>query len=399
IANLDADGVPSRLAARGGLGAVMGSKGVKAVVFDPRDGQDPPIADPAAFKEARKAYIRALLAHPQTKTYETFGTAAMVNMCNAFGGLPTRNFSQGQFEAAERISGEALRELILTRDGEGDPAHACMAGCSIKCSNIVPDPQGRAIVSPLEYETIALMGSNLGLDDLDVIARLNYYANDLGLDTIDLGAALGVAADAGLWTFGTASQALALVQQIYDDTALGRLLGSGAALTGAALGVERVPVVKGQAVSAYDPRAIKGTGVTYATSPQGADHTAGLTIRAKVDHLDPTVQVPVSRSAQLKMAGYDTLGACIFAGYGYGAAPETVPALLRARYGWPVGDDVLIQLGRETIRLERAFNRAAGFTPAHDRLPEWFTREPLPPHQAVFDVSDADLDRVWADLA
>ena len=399
IANTDQDGVPSRLAARGGLGAVMGSKGVKAIVFDPRGGHEPPLADPAAFKAARKAYIQALLAHPQTKTYETFGTAAMVNMCNAFGGLPTRNFSQGQFEAAERISGEALRQLILARDGEGAPAHACMAGCSIRCSNIVPDPQGRAVVSPLEYETIGLMGSNLGLDDLDVIAQLNYHANDLGLDTIDLGAALGVAADAGLWTFGTATQALALVQQIYDDTALGRLLGSGAALTGRALGVERIPAVKGQAISAYDPRAIKGTGVTYATSPQGADHTAGLTIRAQVDHLDPTVQVPVSRTAQLKMAGYDTLGACIFAGFGYAAAPEVVPALLRARYGWPVGDDVLVQLGRETIRLERAFNRAAGFTAAHDRLPEWMTREPLPPHEAVFDVPPADLDRVWADLA
>ncbi len=398
IANIDVDGVPSRLAARGGLGAVMGSKGVKAIVFDPRGGQEPPLADPQAFKAARKAYIRALLAHPQTKTYETFGTAAMVNMCNAFGGLPTRNFSQGQFEAAERISGEALRQLILQRDGQGNPSHACMAGCSIKCSNIVPDPQGRAVVSPLEYETIALMGSNLGLDDLDVIARLNQAANDLGLDTIDLGAALGVAADAGLWRFGTATQALALVQQIYDGTPLGRLLANGAALTGQALGVERVPAVKGQAISAYDPRAIKGTGVTYATSPQGADHTAGLTIRAKIDHLDPTVQAPVSRSAQLKMAGYDTLGACIFAGFGYAAAPQVVPELLRARYGWHVGDDVLLQLGRETIRLERAFNRAAGLGPAHDRLPEWMTREPLPPHNTVFDVPPEDLDRLWADL-
>ncbi|NPA27053.1 MAG: aldehyde ferredoxin oxidoreductase [Chloroflexi bacterium] len=398
VAHIDQDGVPSRMAARGGLGAVMGSKGLKALVFEPAGRAPLPLADPQTFRQARKTYLRALLDHPQTKIYETYGTAAMVQMCNRLGGLPTRNFSQGQFEHAERISGEALRQHILQRDGQGATAHACMAGCSIRCSNIVPDPQGKPLVSPLEYETIALMGSNLGIDDLDAIARLNAYANDLGLDTIDLGAALGVAAEAGLWRFGQANRALALVQQIYDDTPLGRLLGHGAAQTGRVLGVRRTPAVKGQAISAYDPRAIKGTGVTYATSPQGADHTAGLTIRARVDHLDPTVQGPVSRKAQILMAGYDTLGVCIFAAFGFARAPETIPQLLRGRYGWEVPEDVLERLGLETIRLERAFNRAAGFTRAHDRIPEWMTQEPLPPHNSVFDVPDEVLDSLWADV-
>ncbi|NPA06059.1 MAG: aldehyde ferredoxin oxidoreductase [Chloroflexi bacterium] len=398
IAHIDKDGVPSRLAARGGLGAVMGSKGIKAILVDPAGSPAIPLAQPEVFKQARKAYLQALLAHPQTHIYETYGTAAMVNMCNRLGGLPTRNFSQGQFEHAERISGEALRQLILQRNGQGATAHACMAGCSIQCSNIVPDAHGQPLVSPLEYETIALMGSNLGIADLDAIAQLNFYANDLGLDTIDLGAALGVAAEAGLWPFGQANQALALVQQIYDNTPLGRLLGNGAAITGRVLGVRRVPAVKGQAISAYDPRAIKGTGVTYATSPQGADHTAGLTIRAQIDHLDPHVQGPVSRQAQLLMAGYDTLGVCIFAAFGFAKAPETIPALLRGRYGWDVPEDILLRLGRETIRLERAFNRAAGFTPAHDRIPEWMTQEPLPPTNSVFDVPDEVLTTLWQDL-
>ncbi|MBN2548178.1 MAG: aldehyde ferredoxin oxidoreductase, partial [Anaerolineales bacterium] len=146
---------------------------------------------------------------------------------------------------------------------------------------------------------------------------------------------------------------------------------------------------------AYEPRAIKGTGVTYATSPQGADHTSGLTIRAKVDHLDPKPQAAVSRTAQINMAGYDTLGACIFSGFGFSVVPETIRDLLNARYGWGVEADILQVLGRISLSLEREFNRRAGFTAADDRLPEYMTREPLPPTNAVFDVSDEDLDGVF----
>ena len=247
----------------------------------------------------------------------------------------------------------------------------------------------------MEYETIGLMGSNLGLDNLDEIARLNWQANDLGLDTIDTGAALGVAAQAGLMRFGDAQGALALLDEARRNTPLGRVIGSGAGLCGKVLGVRRVPVVKNQAISAYDPRAIKGTGVTYATTPQGADHTAGLTIRARVDHLSPEGQAKLSRGTQLNMAGYDTLGACIFAGFGFAAVPGVIRDLLNARYGWQVDDGILQELGMETIRLEREFNRRAGFTAADDRLPEWMAEEALAPTGAVFDVPAADLDGVF----
>ena len=120
-----------------------------------------------------------------------------------------------------------------------------------------------------------------------------------------------------------------------------------------------------------------------------------MTIRAKIDHLDPTIQVKASRGAQINAAGYDTLGVCAFAGFGFGAAPETISALLNARYGWDVGTDILKTLGRETLRLERKFNAMAGFTQSDDRIPDWMTREKLPPHDAVFDVSDGDLDSVF----
>ena len=397
IQNLDRDGMPTRISARGGLGAVMGAKQVKAVVFLPDPKAKPPLADPAAFREAQKVYNKALLAHPQTKVYHDYGTAAMAAMTSHFGSLPTRGFSEGYFEGWERISGEALRERLLQRGKPSTPTHACMSGCVIQCSNVYADPQGEIITAPLEYETIGLMGSNLGIDDLDVIARLNHEANDLGLDTIDTGAALGVAGRAGILPWGDGEKALALMEEIRRGTPLGRILGSGAAVAGKVLGVEQVPAVKGQAMPAYEPRVIKGTGVTYATSPQGADHTAGLTIRAKVDHLNPQGQAELSRGAQISMAGYDTLGACIFAGFGFAAAPkDAIARLLRARYGWDdVDENILADLGKQTLALEREFNRRAGFTPADDRLPEWMTREPVPPTGAVFDVPTEDLDTLF----
>ena len=395
IENLDKDRSPTRIAARGGLGAVMGSKRLKAIIVDARDGVKPPIAKNEAFRQAQKEFNSALMNHTQTKIYAEYGTAAMTRMSNGFGGLPTYNFSRGQFEQADEISGEYMRQLLLERGGESEPTHACMAGCTIRCSNVFGGSDGKKTVSPLEYETTGLLGSNLGITSLDTIAKLNKEINDIGLDSIEIGAALGVAAEAGIMPFGDGDRALALIDEVREKTELGRILGNGAVITGRHFGVERVPAVKGQAMSAYEPRAIKGTGVTYATSPQGADHTAGLTIRAKVDHLDPIGQVELSRQTQISMAGYDTLGACVFAGFGFAAAPGAIRDLLNARYDWDVDENILRVLGKETLRLERAFNKQAGFTAFDDRLPEWMTKEPLPPHNSVFDVADEELDNLF----
>ena len=396
IQNLDKEGVPSRICARGGLGAVMGSKGLKAIVIDASVASKQPILDLPAYRLAQKDFNQALLGHPQTRVYADYGTAAMMAVTNTLGGLPTRNFTQGDFEHFDEINAEQMRLQILARNGEGETTHACMPGCAVRCSNVYTDVDGRTIVSPLEYETIALMGSNLGIGDLEIIARLNYEANDLGIDSIEIGAALGIYAQSGRMKFGDGAHALQLLNEIRSNSPLGRVLGNGAALAGKALGVRRIPVTKGQAMAAYDPRAIKGTGVTYATSPQGADHTAGLTIRAKADHHAPEGQVALSRNAQINMAGYDTLGVCIFAGFGFGASPpDTIARLLHARYGWQVENDILQALGRKTLSLEREFNRRAGFTSRDDRLPEWMCEEPLPPNHVVFDVPEQELDALF----
>ena len=232
IQNIDKDKIPSRIAARGGLGAVMGSKGLKAIVFDHTGGQKPPMANPEAFKIAQKDYTKSVLEHPQSVTYRDYGTAAMAHMCEHLGALPTRNFSTGHFEEIDAISGETLREFILTRGKPSDPSHACMAGCTIKCSNIFGGEDGNIIVSPLEYETIGLMGSNLGISSLDMIGRLNWEVNDLGLDSIEIGAALGVAAEAGLMDFGDGEKAIELLGEIRKGSEIGHVLGNGAAETG-----------------------------------------------------------------------------------------------------------------------------------------------------------------------
>jgi len=394
ITHFDKDRNLTRISARGGMGAVMGARRIKAVVFDAPKSNRPALRDPGLFKTASKRYLENLRTNPQTsEVWTNYGTAMMVSMCNAFGGMPTRNFSEGSFESAEKIGGETIHDLNLERGGE--ISHACMPGCVIKCSNVYAGPDGETLVTPIEYETIGLMGSNLGIDDPDMIARLNDIANDMGMDTIETGAAMGVAAEAGVIPFEDAQAALRLMSEVVEGTPLGRIIGSGAAVAGQVFGITRVPVVKNQALSAYDPRAIKGTGVTYATSPQGGDHTCGLTIRAKVDHLDPDGQVELSRNSQYGVAAYDSLGVCSMGGVGFGMDPTILPDLVNGQYGWGVDASYQRSLGRETILMEREFNRLAGFTSKDDRIPEWMTEEPLPPTNSVFDVPDAELDSIF----
>ena len=270
-----------------------------------------------------------------------------------------------------------------------------MAGCIIQCSNIVPDADGKRLVARLEYETLVMCGSNLGIGDLDTIARLNQECNDLGLDTIEVGATLGVMAEAGILAFGDGERALELVREIGQGTVLGRLLGQGAATVGRTLGVKHVPAVKGQALPAYDPRGVKGTGVTFATTPMGGDHTAGLTIFAPVDHHDAEGQIDLSKNTQYARAAYDALGLCAFLMGTTGSRPELVTDMLNGAYGTELAPGWVAELGRVVIGIEREFNQRAGLTAVTDRLPRFFVEEPLAPPGEVFDVSDEDLDAIW----
>ena len=395
ITNTDPDGEPSRYNGRGGLGAVMGSKGVQGIVYDASAAPKETFVDRAAFMEANREVARRINANPQTsQVYRQYGTAAMMDATSAMGALPTRNFSTGFFEGYEKINAEAMHRTILERGGEGATSHACMVGCLVKCSNIFPDRDGKKVCSPIEYENLGLLGSNLGIDDLDTIALLNRMCNDFGYDTIETGAAIGVAMNAGLAAFGDREAALRLMREVGEGTPLGRVLGSGAGITGKVFGCLRVPVAKNQAMPAYDPRAVKGVGVTYAVSPQGADHTSGNTVKSPVKQHLKDGQETVSRNAQVGFTVMDNLGLCILASGGIGDL-GVVADLLKARWGVETTPERLRREAWETVLLERGFNRRAGFTPAHDRLPEFFEEEINPANGQVFDVPEDTLRRVY----
>lgn len=395
ITNTDPQGRPCRFMGRGGLGAVMGVKGLKAIVIDPADAPGVKYHDRKAFQELNKELVKMLRDNPVTgEAYAKYGTAAMATRTNALNALPTRNFSQGSFEYTNRIDGEYLYKTIQSRGGEGSPDHACMPGCVIKCSNVYADSSGSELVSPLEYETIGLLGSNCGIGNLDDIARLNYICNDLGIDTIEIGATIGVAMDQGLIPFGDVSAAADLLSEIADDTLLGKVLAQGTQITGRVLGSRRIPVVKGQAIAAYDPRAIKGLGVTYATSPMGADHTAGNTIRAQVNHTDPQPQLELSRKSQTMSMFADSMGLCLFLLTALGPHLDKLATLLGHYSGAEYTDQDLLDAATAALKVERDFNRRAGIGPAQDRLPEFMTEVPLPGIDSVFDIPLESLQKI-----
>ncbi len=388
---------------RGGLGAVMGSKRVKCIVISPTDDKVE-IANPEKFREANRAFTKALVDNPISQALGTYGTNVLVNIINEAGGLPTRNFTAGQFDGHEEISGETMHDMIVER--EGKPKHNCHKGCVIQCSQIFNDEKKNYKTSGFEYESIWAMGADCCVDNLDCIAEADHLMDDIGIDSIETSVAMGVAMEGGLLEFGDGEGICRLLrEEVAKGTPLGRIIGCGAASVGRAFGVTRVPVVKNQAIPAYDPRAIKGIGITYATSTQGADHTMGYTIATNilgvggsVDPLSHEGQVELSRNLQIATAAIDSTGMCLFIAFAALDDENCLPALIdmiNARFGINLTADDVTNLGINILKTERAFNEAAGFTSKHDRLPEFFYEEPLAPHNVVWDIPDEELDTFW----
>jgi aldehyde:ferredoxin oxidoreductase len=396
----------TRYAGRGGLGALMGAKGLKAIVVNDEGGPGVTIANKDLFDEGRKKLNNALQTHDITKpqgALNTYGTAVLINIMNEAGGLPTRNFSSGRFEGAAKIAGEAIFEGNKERLGKELYNHDCSPGCIIQCSNTWHKPDGSEHVSCQEYESVWAFGANCGIDSLDTTGELIRLSNDIGVDTIEAGGAVAVAMDAGVIPFGDGQGAINLLEEIRKGTPLGHIIGNGAAVTGKAFGVVRVPAVKSQNMPAYEPRAVKGIGVTYATSTMGADHTAGYTIAPEilavggdVDAMD-TDKGQLSRNFQAATAFIDSTGHCLFIAFpildiaeGFQGMVDECNGVLGTNW---TGDDVT-NIGLEIMKKERAFNEAAGFTNVHDRVPEFMKYEKLPPHNVVWDVPDEVCDSV-----
>jgi aldehyde:ferredoxin oxidoreductase len=386
----------------------MGSKGLKAVVISDKGAKSLEHADKEAFVAATRKFSAALKEHGVSGTgLPMYGTNVLTNILNEAGGLPTRNFSSGTFEFADATGGETQRATIVERSGgEGiNDSHGCHSGCVIQCSRYWVDKDGHYKTKGPEYETAWSFGADCGIGDLDDIAELDRACGDLGLDTIEMGGTIAVYMDSGAIAFGDAKGALEALKAGVDPNDPRRVIWDGAEATGLAFDVKNIPVVKHQSLPAYDPRPIQGIGVTYATSTMGADHTAGYTITANVlgvggsvDPMKPEGQAELSKNLQIATAMLDSLGFCIFVAFpvlDIPAAFEAIYEMVAAHTGDTWTADELMQLGRETLTMERLFNERAGFGPADDRLPEFFYKEALPPHNVVFTVSDADLDSVY----
>ena len=398
IQTTDVDDRPCRAAGRGGLGAVMGAKGLKAIVMDRQGDLAVELADPEAFKEASKAFAQIVKDNPFTgQMLPQLGTAGLVSAVNSLGAFPSYNATQGVFDGWEKISGEAMAKVIQERGGQ--TTHLGCAQCIIHCSNVYVDQEGKYMTSSLEYETIWSMGGMPGIDDLDAIARLDYLSDDIGVDTMNTGVAIAVAMDAGHKPFGDGQAAIDMMEEIAAGTDFGKILGNGPDAVGKHFNHHRIPTVKHQSIAAYDPRAMQGNGVTYATSPMGADHTAGNLVGQylgkALDPLSPEGQVEASRKSQIAMASLDCTGLCLMAGTTL-AAPEAGEAFLKlinAKLGTQLEPEDIPALGVRVLKAEREFNRKAGLTAKDDRLARFFYDEPLPPHDKAFLVTDEDLDR------
>ncbi|MCL5735068.1 MAG: hypothetical protein M1274_05675 [Actinobacteria bacterium] len=373
---------PNRAAARGGTGSVMGSKRVKAVIFEkPAVRATPALANQEEFERLKAELNQVLGDGAAVHEIRHTGTPAAVRLHHANGVLPVRNFSGKHMVDIDRIYPERFMEIVRAR---GETGRACQAGCRIRCSNQVMDEAGEYVTGGLEYETIALCGANTLIADLDAIARIDHFCDDLGVDTIETGATLGVCMEAGKIPWGDAEAAMGLLREMGEATEFGRIMGAGTEAVGRHLGADRIPVVHHMAIPGYDIRGAAPTGVAFAGGAQGADHTTCPSL-GTFEEMTPEEICAVSYAIQRIFATYDNL-MCIFAALFLEQHLAILAALYAAEYGGDPSVDRLLELGDRTLRWEKEFNRAAGWQDGDDVLPAFFYAEASEMAGAAFRV-------------
>ncbi|MAT97011.1 MAG: aldehyde ferredoxin oxidoreductase [Anaerolineaceae bacterium] len=395
----DSDGRASRLAARGGVGAVMGSKKVKAIVIELH--KMPELHDRKKTLESVRTYAKWIQEDPAIQnTYSPIGTMAMADYTNHIGGIPVNNFTLGaqvnDDEETFTMGGDYITALNNSRGG--NHTHACMPGCTIQCSNVYVNADGEEITSPVEYETLALLGTNCGLSDPDHLAEMNQYCNELGIDTIETGAMMAVLMDAGVAEFGDLDFMRNVFAELKAGSEDGRLWAQGTARVGEHYGIHRVPVVKKQAISAYDPRVIEVTGISMMTTAQGADHTAGNVPKLDSRSKDVEELKRFSLEAQIACAAADSIGLCIFGRTVTNPNVEFLANAVNAAVGTDLDPTFFQKIGRDCLRLEREFNLAAGFTEEDDNLPEFFYDEALPPSNLTARFRAPEVHQIYDHL-
>ena len=386
-------GHPCRAMGRGGLGAVLGSKKIKAIIMEKPNGKyAPPYVDKAKFEEDKKGIATVTKENPKCQGFTTKGTAGFLTGTNqTTRAIPIQNFRGGAVtpEQREHFGPEAWEAKNKVSGGHGSVP--CHPGCVMRCSNIYNDPQGNHITSGLEYETVSLFCPNCLIWDFDVAARLDRLCDEMGIDTIEAGNLIAICMDGGVIEWGDGDGAIKLLEGMSEGTELGRIMGQGTVPLGKHLGVTRVPQCKGQSFAAYDPRTQPGGGIAYALSPQGADHSVGQVVAPDKNNREI-----------LAMAGNRMLDQCIVDNFGctlmnaaYFGQPRFVPDLYEGLFGGEWDKEKLYEIGREMFRIERKFNKEAGFGPEDDMLPDFCVNEANPANDNKFDLTVEELEEVF----
>ncbi len=401
VAANDLEGHPSRHAGRGGLGAVMGSKKIKAVVIFPTKSSKVKIHDLKEFREIVKPFVKWL--SESKETFSIFGTPLMMKIMNEIGGIPTKNFRMGQFKDIDLISGQELHELTVARGGK--KRLPCSPTCVIKCSNLFVDENGQHVTSSLEYETMVLNGTNCMINSIDSLAKIDHACDDAGIDTIEFGGTVAVAMDNGKIEWGDAERVLEIFEEIKANSDIGKLYGNGLLHIGRELNAKRIPQVKGQGISAYDPRIMKGMSVTFATSPMGADHTAGAAISGRSANKEKDFgeltenegKLDLSYELQLYTTILDSMGCCYFIGPDY-QNMEIITKAMNAMHGTSLKINDVINIGKKILKNEIEFNEKAGIGQDTNDLPEFFREEPLEPSGFKVTFPKEELRDLWKKL-
>lgn len=351
---------PARHAARGGVGAVMGSKGLKWVVIDPGKQALREAADNEAYNKYKKVFSKEYLSSGRHDAFK-YGTSSLVPTANMLHAFPYRNRTSGRNPEWEKLDGARILESFKERGGG---MHNCLTGCIVRCSNVVHDSNGNYLTSALEFETLTLLGSNCSINDWEAVAELDRLCDEVGIDTIETGAAFAVYMDSGAMEWGDVKQVKHIIKEdIARASELGRLIGDGAVSIGSARKHHRVPHCKGQAIPAFDPRPFHATGITYCSSAQGADHTAGLVFDQQLSEMDAA---RASQELQIINAVGDSSGFCVFLGPNLEETSHFYSAFLDEI----VSADDLANLGWQCLEEEWKFNRLAGLGEEDDDLPE-----------------------------
>ena len=407
-----------RAAGRSGVGAVMGSKNLKAVAV--KGSGKVPVRDPAKFHTVVEAAKKLIDQHPVTSQgLPTYGTNVLMNVINETGGLPTRNATDSQFEGASKISGEAMRDVVRA-DGttnlvHREPCFSCTIGCGrvsqiLKTHFTVKDrPQYQGKSGGLEYESAWSMGAATGVDDLEAVTFCNFLCNEHGMDTITFGSTVAAAMELfkiGAITeaqvgyplnFGDAKALVRITEETAKGIGFGKEIGLGSKRLCAKYGHPDLSMsVKGLEFHAYDPRGIQGMGLEYATSNRGACHVRGYSVSSEVlgspvktDPLTTDGKAALVQAFQDATAVVDSAGLCLFSTFAWGL-PDIAPQL-QADSDESFTPEALQQIGERIWNLEREFNLAAGLTAADDTLPRRILKEAARTGPAKGKVSGLDV--------